>query len=185
MPPRRRKSQQAILTGVEELDAMLKAVGTKVGNRAARAVLAKAVRLAVKKIKAKVPSSQKSVRKAIGGNVKKRKGGADRGLTTAKAGAAVGMKSKARLKSKRGGKPGVGIGPENVHWFILGTDERTVKSTGQNVGKMPAHPIIKEAMAAGGGEIVALMKRELRPAIERETNKERARLIGKHMRKGA
>lgn len=184
MPPRRRNNNFVFLTGVEELDVMLKAVGKKIGNRAARAVLSMAVRLAVKKIKAKVPSSQKSVRKAIGGNVKKRKGGADRGLTTAKAGAAVGMKSKARLKSKRGGRQGIGIGPENVHWYILGTNERATKS-GRRTGKMPAHPIVKEAMAAGGGEIMALMKRELRPAIERETNKERARLIGKYMRKGA
>jgi hypothetical protein len=195
----RRAKSGPILTGVAECDAMLKAVGTKVGNRAARSVLAKAVRLAVKRIKAKVPSAQKSVRAAIGGNVKRRKGGADRGLVTAKAGAAVGAGAKAKAAGKKrtrlgrdsttgrfgsveskGG--GIGIGAENIHWYILGTGERTVRKTGQRVGRMPAHPIVKDAMAAGGGEIVTLMKREMRPAIERESEKEARRLLKKRSR---
>lgn len=170
------KAATPILTGVKECDAMLRAVGTKVGNRAARGVLAKAVRLAVKRIKAKVPSAQKSVRKAIGGSVKKQKGGADRGITKAKAGAGV---AKKNAPPKGGTNGGVGIGPANVHWYVLGTKDRRVKKTGQNVGKMPAHPIVKEAMSSAGGEIVGLMKREMRPAIERETNKEAARLLKK------
>lgn len=178
MATRSRKPTQPILTGVPECDAMLKAVGMKVGNRAARGVLAKGVRLAVKRIKAQVPSAHKSVRKAIGGSVKKQKGGADRGITKAKAGAAVARKHK----SAGGTNGGVGIGPENVHWYVLGTKERTVRSTGQRSGSMPPHPIVKDAMAAGGGEIVSLMKREMRPAIERETNKESRRLLKKRSR---
>lgn len=169
-----RAPSQPILTGVKECDAMLKAVGVKVGNRAARSVLAKGVRLSVKRIKAQVPSSHKSVRKAIGGSVKKQKGGADRGITKAKAGAGV---AKKNAPPKGGTKGGVGIGPANVHWYVLGTKERTVTTTGQKAGAMPAHPIVKDAMASGGGEIVGMMKREMRPAIERETKKEAARLL--------
>lgn len=170
---------QPILTGVPECDAMLKAVGLKVGNRAARSVLAKGVRLAVKRIKAQVPSAQKSVRASIGGSVKKQKRGSDRGVTKAKAGAAV---AKKNTPPKGGSNGGVGIGPANVHWYVLGTKERTVKSTGQRAGSMPAHPIVKDAMASGGGEIVGMMKREMRPAIERETNKEARRLLKKRSR---
>lgn len=171
----RRAKAGPILTGVPECDAMLKAVGLKVGNRAARSVLMKGVRLAVKRIKGKVPSANKSVRKAIGGSVKMQKGGADKGITKAKAGAAVARKHK----SAGGTNGGVGIGPENVHWYVLGTKDRTVKSTAQKVGAMPPHPIVKDAMAAGGGEIVSMMKREMRPAIERETDKEARRLLKK------
>lgn len=179
MAKRARGPMVPILTGVPECDAMLKAVGVKVGNRAARSVLGKAVRLAVKRIKSQVPSAHKSVRKAIGGSVKKQKGGSDRGITKAKAGAAV---AKKNTPPKGGTNGGVGIGPANVHWYVLGTKERRVTSTGQQVGEMPAHPIVKDAMAAGSGEIVGLMKREMRPAIERETDKEARRLLKKRSR---
>lgn len=172
---------QPILTGVKELDKMLLAVGTTVGNKAARTVLGKGTRLAAKRIKAKVPSSHKAIRKAIGSSVKKQKGGADRGITKAKAGAAVGRANKTQGRGKRS-KGGVGIGARNVHWYILGTDERIVKATGQYAGRMPANPIVKEAMAASGGEVLGLMKREMRPAIEKETQKEARRQLKKRRR---
>lgn len=166
-----------LLTGVAECDAVLRAVGVKVGNKAARSVLMKGVRLAAKRIKAQVPSRQKSVRKAIGGTVRKEKGGADKGIVKAKAGAAVGKSSTE--PTGKGTKGGVGMAAANVHWYVLGTKNRRVRKTGQRVGKMPSHPIVKSAMAAAGGEIVSLMKRELRPAIERETQKEARRQLKK------
>lgn len=172
---RPRNTTFRLLTGVEECDAMLMATQRLVANRAARSTMTKAVRLTVKKIKAKVPSAQKSIRKAIGGNVKRRRGGADRGIVTAKAGAAVGKKQQNNREPRKSG--GVGIGPENVHWYILGTDERTVDATGQRAGRMPAHPIVKDAMSSGGGEVIALIRRDLPQSLEREIAKEAAKRL--------
>jgi len=168
------RTQQPILTGVEECDAMLREVGTKIGNRAARGVLARAAGMAAKKIKAKVPSSLKSVRRSIGSSVKKQGSGADRGIVKAKAGAGVGKKNK---KPEGGTKGGLGIEAANVHWYILGTKDRKQKTSGRDTGKMPEHPIVQEAMASGGGEIVGFIKREMRPAIEREVEKAAKRLL--------
>lgn len=163
-------STQALLTGVKECDRMLKAVGNKIGNRAARAVLGKAVRLAAKRIKAK--ATKRSVKQAIAGNVKKRKGGQDKGLITAKAGAGVGGKSK-RKPAKRSTSRGVGISANNVHWYILGTADRRRK-TAMNppTGRMPRHDIVKEAMAGGATEVINLIKKELPKRLEEEVKKE-------------
>jgi hypothetical protein len=172
MASRHRRQASIILTGDKECDAMLKAVGTKVGNRVARSVLSKAVRLAAKKIKAHTPI--KSVKKAIGGSVKKQRGGAAKGLVTAKAGAAVGIK-KAKAAPKGGTHSGVGIAAANVHWYILGTAERRVKTTGQMVGQMPPHDIVKQANV--GGPVRSLIKKEFPATFERECEKESRRLL--------
>lgn len=169
MATRRRNTSFVLLTGVEECDKLLKSVGKKIGNRVARRVLSSGVRLAVKKIKAQ--TDVRSVKKSIGGTVKRK----SRGTTiVAKAGAAVGIK-KAKAAPKGGTRGGVGIAAENVHWYILGTAERTVKKTGQKVGRMPAHDIVKSANV--GGPVKALIRKEFPRVFESEVDKESKRLL--------
>lgn len=154
------------MTGIKECDALLKAVGTKIGNRAARVVLNKAVRMAAKKIKAQTPV--RSVKRSIGGKVKTK-----RGKVEAKAGAAVGIKKSAGAP-KGGTHGGVGIAPANVHWYILGTVTRRTKK-GASRGQMPPHDIVKQGVS--GSQLVSFVKRELPPEIEKQVDKEAKRLL--------
>lgn len=175
MATRRRNTSFVLLTGVEECDKLLKSVGKTIGNRVARRVLSSGVRLAVKKIKAQ--TDVRSVKKSIGGSVKRK----PRGTTiVAKAGAAVGIK-KAKAASKGGTRGGVGIAAENVHWYILGTAERTVKATGQNVGRMPAHDIVKSANV--GGPVKTLIKREFPKVFEDEMRKVKLKALSRYMQR--
>lgn len=175
------------ILGIPELDARLEGLQLAVANRVARGALAKGMRVAVKKIKAQIPSGQKQLRKAIGGSVKKQNRGANKGIVEAKAGAAVGQKAskqKAAAQSEKAArqaakKSGVGISAANIHWYILGTQERTVKKTGQRVGKMPANPVVQKAMASGKGQVLQAVKDGVMQGIERE----REKLVRKYMAK--
>lgn len=175
------KTNTRIIFGIPELDKRLEGLKIAVANRCARAGLTKGARLAAKKIKAEVPSKDKHLRKAIGSSVKKQKGGPNRGYTQAKAGAAVGRASKATEKKARGNRGGVGISAENIHWYILGTQERTVKKTGQRSGKMPANPIVQRAMASGKSQVIEAIKEGTLTSIDRE----RMKLVRQYMVKHA
>ena len=157
---------ERILTGDKALDRKLKFLERKAANRAARAGLGKGARLAAKKIKAEVPSSLKSVRRAIGHSVKKGKGG----ITTAKAGAAVGKASKAKAP-KRSSGGGVGISRANIHWWILGTGDRTQKTTGRATGKMPAHGVVKAAVAKSMSSIKSAIREGVKSSLMRAAKK--------------
>ncbi len=128
-----------IITGVSSIDRKLKKFKASPANRIARAGLRKGASLAAKQIKKEVPAKLKTVRASIGSSVKTKKGN-----VTAKVGAAVG---KRRSKPKRTTKTGVGISDRNIHWWVLGTDRRRKKSTGQNVGKMSANGVVKKGFA--------------------------------------
>ncbi len=175
-----RKPSTRIILGIPELDARLEGLKLAVANRIARGGLAKGVRVAVKKIKAEVPSTQKHLRKAIGGYVKKQKRGANKGIVEAKAGAAVGKKKAAQTseaaaaKASRGKRGGVGISAANIHWYIMGTGDRvrTRVNPGQRSGKMPANPIVQRAMATGKGPVLAAVKDGVMDGIAREAAKQ-------------
>lgn len=181
---------QRIVLGIPELDKALQELKISVANRVARAGLSAGIRLAVKQIKREIPSGQKHLRKAIGGYVKQVKSGPNKGFTAAKGGAAVGKKRSARLAEARqlkaermaSGKPGVGITANNIHWWILGTKERTQKTTGRNVGAMPAHPVVREATEKSRGAIFSTIKTRAREQLNRERAKiatrNKARLAG-------
>ena len=68
------------------------------------------------------------------------------GVVTAKVGFGVGKRRKKtikqrlaqqRRKQKRGNRPGIGIGPNNVSWWIAGTAGRRQHTTGKATGEMP------------------------------------------------
>lgn len=167
----RRRVKERVLTGDKALDRRLKSLERKAANRAARAGLWKGARLAARLIKKEVPAKQKSVRRSIGSSVKK-----DRSkVTKAKAGAAVGRARKtsiAKAKSRDASRSGVGISAQNIHWFIMGTDNRTQNTTGRSTGSMPPHPMVKNAMQGGGSRaVVAAIKEGTENKLIKEAQK--------------
>lgn len=101
-------------------------------NKLVRRGVAAGMRVVVKSIKGEIPPGFKGAKQAIGGRMMKRVAGSL--ITTAKVGAAVGKKTpkkSAAMRSKgRGKRPGVGIGPENIHWFIMGADGSSKRGGG-------------------------------------------------------
>ena len=91
------------VSGIAELEQAFKELSKGVANRIARPGLAKAGRLAVKKIKAEIPSRYKGVRKAIKSRSIKTK--FNSGVAGVKVGA--GVSRKRGEKSERSGEKGV------------------------------------------------------------------------------
>lgn len=160
MAPKYRKQGTRLLTGVKELDEKLAELKIGAANKIARPALTKAARFLLKKVKTGVPPNKKETKKALG-LVVDTKGGKSRNQQRAKVGAGVGKSAKAEAKD-RIGKPGVGIGGANIHWFILGTQERNQKS-GKSTGTMqPQMPgLIKDATMQARGEMLNIMRSEV------------------------
>ena len=110
---------------------------TKGINTVIRPGMTEACKTAAKKVKAEIRPAYKDVRKSIGWRVRSKQGN-----LTAKVGAAVGFKSARREKFlskqmvRRGGNPGVGFSPRNVHWWFLGSKRRYGQDGGFR-GQMP------------------------------------------------
>lgn len=116
------------LTGVRKLDRKLQALDRKVQKKLIRSAVNKALTVAKKVIKSEIPAKYPDLRKSIGKRLAKAKTGSAKGITVGKVGAAVGVTAKRRTKNaakkRPRKKPGVGIGPENAHWFLMGTKDR-------------------------------------------------------------
>lgn len=181
------------MVGIEGLDKQLKNLfDTKTANKIARNALAKGARAVKSAIQSHVPSGQKEMRGAIGSRVGSGKGrGRTNGITTAKAGAAVGLKSTGERMSRGKGRPGVGIGARNIHWWILGTMDRytgmqrkrrrlksgkaavvDAKATGnprKYRGKMPPQkPIVRMGYSSGSSAAIAKIREGTVDGIIRE-----------------
>lgn len=132
----------ATITGDKALDAKLRNLGDKTAKKAMRAgvnaslaKIASAVRAAVNAAPVPGPNAtslKAQARALIGKRFGKAKAGASRGDVQAKAGFGVGKKkqTKQELEAQKNArksqkKKGVGIGVANIHWFVLGTAERT------------------------------------------------------------
>lgn len=164
----------ATVDGMEQLQRVLSEIPEDISNKILRPALTKGSRIAVKAIKAEIPSRYKDVRKAVGFRVKKVKK-SDKSID-AKVGAAVGKKSKSakkqmgELERKYGRKrPGVGITNQNVHWWFLGTAERTQRSTRRRTGSMPAQSQPVSRIVAGvGAQIAQTIANEISSGVQRE-----------------
>lgn len=161
------------IIGEKELMAALAKLGDpKTAKSVVRSGITKGLRVLAKSVKAQIPPKYKAAKRGIGSKFGKPK---TRDNVEARVGVGVGITRKQLAKFKRkdrGKRPGLGAQPENLHWFILGTDERqtgsrtrkrggavTRKPTGNKVrrtGRMRPHPevanIIKNGMAAGQAE---------------------------------
>lgn len=159
-----------------------------VQQRIVRRSVGKALTVIRKAIRGKVPSKYKDIKRLVGSRLGKRLG---QSLTLGKVGVGVGIK-KAQAKkindklkekrayrrfrkrtSKAGGTiGGVGIGPENVHWWILGTKARSHKS-GRSTGAMPPQvpDIVKDGFNSSYQNAMNVMIEESRKLIAIERKK--------------
>lgn len=165
-------------------------------KKIARKALAEVGKFGVKKIKGQVPGRYRGIRKAIKWRQKKLK--YNRGQPSIKIGAGVG-KAKVQgeattQKNNREGRPGVGFDARNIHWWFLGTKQRTTGTkrkriggkrgrggwrgkevrvdTGnpkRNRGRMPAQerPILV-ILASAKGEITSIVRRYISQGIKQE-----------------
>ena len=155
----------ATITGDRKLDAKLKRLGDKAAKKVSAQGIRAGLRVIVKAIKSEIPSHMKEAKKAIGSHFKRKKSGE----VTAKVGAAVGKKKTAA--GGRGDKPGVGIGAANIHWLLLGTGERTQKTTGRKTGVMPAVGAVKRGFAKSEAAALKKIVDTIRKGIAREAKK--------------
>lgn len=162
-----RKAGVRLITGLEDIDKKLSTMKVGAANKIARPTLTKGARVLLKAAKAKVPPQYKDAKKALGMKVDA-KGGRSRNEQRAKVGGGVGIKAEKREKmaakhaEKRQGKTGVGIGVANIHWAVLGTKERTQKTTGKSTGSMePLMPgLMKYAVATAKSGMETAMRAE-------------------------
>ncbi len=141
----------ASITGLQAADRKLRRLATTAsdkaitaGIRASMTAIAKAMRAAVNSTSAS-SELKREARKAIGSRFAKPKMGKRRGIKEAKVGFGVGKSGKAvkravaargkRIAGGKSGGKGVGISSANIHWFVLGTDDRATKA-GHATGKI-------------------------------------------------
>ena len=176
----------AVLLGDKELERKLKHLSRRGSKRAITAgirgsmvPIARAMRAAINATAAST-DLKREARKAIGARF-----GKTRRITErhAKVGFSVGKKAKqirAAYRSKKVDEKGVGISATNVHWFVLGTDERVLKK-GSARGPKAGHPtgqivnvfgdVTRLAMAGSMAASVAAARKKITQAIEREARK--------------
>jgi len=178
------------------LQKNIRALQDALPKKIARKALAEVGKFGVKKIKGQVPGRYRGVRKAIKWRQKKLR--YNKGQPSIKIGAGVG---KAKVpgeattqKNNREGRAGVGFGPQNIHWWFLGTKKRftgtkrariggkrgrggwrgaaTRVNTGKprlNRGSMPPQgkPILV-VLASAKGEITSIIRRYISEGIKQE-----------------
>ena len=76
------------------------------------------------------------------------------------------------MRAGKSGGSGVGVSAANIHWFVLGTDERHQKSghpTGQIANVFGN--VTRLALTASTGPSLAAARRKITQVIEREARK--------------
>lgn len=148
------------------------------GIRAGMTPIARAMRAAINTSDAS-PELKREARKTIGARFDKKRYS---DVRQARVGFSVGKKKKTiqRAQAARGkrvaegksGGGGVGISAANIHWFVLGTDERQTKS-GRRTGKIKGvfGNVTRQALASSAGASLAAARRKIRQVIEREARK--------------
>jgi len=181
---------------MRQLQKNIRTLQEALPKKIARKALAEVGKFGVKKIKGQVPGRYRGVRKAIKWRQKKLR--YNKGQPSVKIGAGVG-KAKATgeattQKNNRQGRPGVGFDARNIHWWFLGTKQRTTGTkrkrvggkrgrggwkgkeirvdTGnpkKNRGRMPAQerPILV-ILASASGEITSIVRRYISQGIKQE-----------------
>jgi hypothetical protein len=149
------------LVGDAQLKQALRGLSDKVTKKAVRSGLSASVSVMAKGVRNQIPVKLKTLKKLVGSGVAKQSSK----IQGAKVGFSVGRASKAPLGrsmqnvTATGKLKGVGIGPRNIHWAVLGTSRRTVKKTRMyrngklvdvsnwNTGAMP--PILSDVVRQG------------------------------------
>lgn len=173
--------------GLKGLDKLLRTLNTtrdkttkkcaRAGTNAGLTALTKAMRAAVNSTPAS-SAIKRAARKAIGKSLKASRGTGMKGIVGGKAGFSVGKQSKkkreaAKARSMAGGG-GVGISAANIHWFVLGTDDRYHKS-GHPTGKIEdvLKGVVPSATMAARGDMLEAARKKITQVLARETAKAR------------
>jgi hypothetical protein len=158
-----RSGMSKTLTGDKELDRKLKALSTKISQKA----MASGVRAGLSELRKHMrrATANPRVRKTIAARFKRKK---KFGITEAKVGAGVGKHKTAEAGPRS--RPGVGISKQNAHWYFMGTKARST-SNGASRGVMPASTAISRGASSGMGSAMVKMRAKIRKVIETEVNK--------------
>jgi hypothetical protein len=172
--------------GLKGLDKMLRTLNTtkdKTAKKCARAGVSAGLTPLTKAMRAAVNASpastelKRQARKTIGRSLKKR-----RGNYSGKAGFGVGKPSKKKnmtaheryVYGQGGAKlaSGVGISATNIHWFVLGTDERQTKS-GKATGQIKdlLKGVVPSATMSARGAMLQAARKKCTEVLARETAK--------------
>jgi hypothetical protein len=151
--------------------------------RAGLTEIKRVMRKLVNKVPVNTPRGddvRRAARQTLGTYFKRfpRKGG-----YTAKAGFGVGMRGGKRTECLTMGSspsPGsVGIAGSNIHWWVLGTSQRTTK-TGKRLGKI--NPIFKgvvrQAQVQASSTVVPKMLKRAKATFKRIAIKNKRRVVG-------
>lgn len=161
-------------TGIAAVDRKLAALASKEQRRIVRKAMTAGLAVGRKAIRSEVsalpisPQLKRALRTTIASSFKR-----DRRIT--QHAARVGMGLGKRKPARRSGKndTGVGISKHNVHWFLLGTKTRTVKTLrGRRLrrprvaGQIKAVPAVANAGRKAAGEMIATVRRTALAEIE-------------------
>jgi hypothetical protein len=149
------------------------------GIRAGLTVVGKAMRSAINASDAS-PELKREARKTIGQRFQRKVAGglgpqAKVGFSVAKRTKQIAKARAARTKRVEAGKSGgrgVGISAKNIHWFVLGTDEREHKS-GHSTGKIDGvfGDVTRQALATSQGAALAAARAKMSAEIKKEALK--------------
>lgn len=143
-----------VVDGLDDLKKALEQLRGKVKWAVASAAIRAGLTTIGREMRKQLDPKAKQAARAIRTRVKR----TSKGLV-AKVGFGVGPRNRKSRSTPppRGRKPGVGIGANNIHWWIQGTSKRITKR-GQNRGSMPAmQPGLagRAAIAASGRAAIA------------------------------
>lgn len=178
------ESDAIVLRGEKKLRRTLKTLEEKAAARIALAGTRKQVQELAKQMKRDIPGRFKTARKSIGWKATKGRAASKRNgkqAAIAKAGVGVGMKRQKRIaliakqKAARAGRPGVGIGVGNFHWYIKGTGWKSARVTrsGRDLGttRAEAPGFAGKAARKAKGKIHLAGLREYRKRLTAEVAK--------------
>jgi len=143
------------------------------GVKAGQTKVRKAMRAAINASDASA-DLKREARKSIGSRFT-RGGVARTGKVTArvsKVGFSVAKKHKKLKKTGEGRSRGVGVSAANIHWFVLGTNERQHDS-GHPTGRIENvfGDVTRQAVAASSGQALAAARAKVTQVIQREARR--------------
>lgn len=135
---------RAILSGGDLMQQQFAEIGKNSPQKLARVMLGSALRIVGEEMKRMLDPKVQEAGRRVGQRVTISRGV----ITRAKVGFNVGKRGKDQWRRKRSGPGGIGIGGQNVHWWIMGTGDRyrggrsrkrvTKGTASQYTGRMPA-----------------------------------------------
>jgi len=171
------------ITGMRKLERRLEYMAKLGSKKVARASITGAVVPIRKAIRQGVNGAtasaelKRAARKTVGSTIKRTAGGG----YGAKVGIGVGKMTKRQrgeasgrsYLGKVGSMRGRGVSKQNIHWFVLGTTERTQKSTGKSVGSIEAvfEGVVPVAVESSTAASLREAARKARIALRKEARK--------------